>query len=147
MTDLETLKTEVAKILEHEEGFRSHVYEDTLGFATIGIGRCIHGGVGVGLSYSEAVYLLKNDVFRCVTELENAFSWFKNTDHERQKILVCLVFQLGLPKLKRFKLMLEAFESQNYESAALELLDSRFAREQVPARAKRIADAIRTGTA
>ena len=37
---------ELADMLKREEGFRSHAYEDHLGYATIGYGRCIEEDIG-----------------------------------------------------------------------------------------------------
>ena len=130
--------------LKQEEGFRSHAYQDSLGNWSVAFGRCIQKSIGLGISESEAVVLLENDVLRSIEEVRRAFSWFDTLSATRQSVLVQLCFQLGLPKLNSFKRMLAALGSENpdYDLAAVELLDSRYAR-QVPMRAERLADKLR----
>lgn len=134
---------ELADMLKREEGFRSHAYEDHLGYATIGYGRCIEEDVGLGLSEDEASYLLMQDINRSISECEN-FDWFHDLDDARAMVVVALAFQMGWPRLNKFGKMLAAFSNEDYETAAAELLDSKFAR-QVPARAERLSEIIRTG--
>ena len=71
----------------------------------------------------------------------SAFSWYDDQEEIVQLVLCDMAFNLGLPKLKQFKLMLAAIESGDMEAAASELLDSNYAR-QVPNRAKRNADML-----
>jgi len=127
--------------LKQEEGYRPHVYRDHLGYATIGIGRCVEPGRGLGISEDEAEYLLKGDVFRSIRELEANFPQFATIDADHQAVLIELCFQLGLPTLRKFQKMLAAIWEQRWHAAAEELLDSRYA-EQVPARARRYADRL-----
>ena len=128
--------------LRREEGFRSHAYKDHLGYVTVGIGRCIEEGVGSGLSLEEAEYLLMNDVRRCIGELGKALPWASSLDNQRKEVLVELAFQMGLPNLMKFKRMLAALKDGEFEKAAAELLDSKYA-GQTPARSERYAKRIR----
>ena len=48
--------------LKRHEVLKYHVYKDSLGYETIGVGRCIRKNVGLGLSHDEVDYLLMNDV-------------------------------------------------------------------------------------
>ena len=134
---------QLADMLKKEEGFRSHVYSDHLGYKTIGYGRCIEEGIGLGLTEDEATYLLMQDIQRSVAECEN-FDWFMDLDEPRAMVVVALAFQMGWPRLNQFGKMLAAFAGEDYEPAADELLDSKFAR-QVPARAERLSEIVRTG--
>ena len=128
--------------LRREEGFRPHAYKDHLGYVTVGIGRCIEEGVGIGLSLEEAEYLLMNDVRRCIGELGKALPWASSLDNQRKEVLVELAFQMGLPNLMKFKRMLAALKDGEFEKAAAELLDSKYA-GQTPARSERYAKRIR----
>jgi lysozyme len=60
-----------------------------------------------------------------------------------QEALVNLSFNMGIPRLMQFKKTLALLREGDFESAADELLDSRYA-EQVGRRALEIADMIRT---
>jgi len=133
----------LADILIEEEGYRAHAYTCTSGAVTVAVGRNIdaeHGGLGI--SESEARFLLANDIDRCIDECERAFDWFEYLDDSRQAVIVHLAFWIGLPRLMKFKKMIAAIEEENFQTAALELLDSKLARD-IPGRATRLADELR----
>jgi len=140
----EILFDEIVDVLEDEEGFRAHAYRDSLDNLTIGFGRCIQQGVGLGITHDEAKVLLENDVLRSIEECRR-WPWFDAMTASRQSVLVQLVFQMGLTKAKTFRKMIAALNSEkpDYDMAADELLDSRFARQQAPARAQRLAQQLR----
>jgi lysozyme len=132
--------------LKRHEGVRYYVYRDHLGYETIGVGRCINRAVGLGLSPDEVEYLLINDVQRCIEELDGAFEWFKDLDEVRREAMINLCFNLGLTKLRKFVNALEAMKQRNYNKAATELLNSKWA-NQVGERSREVAQMIRTGEA
>lgn len=134
--------TEILNSLKIEEGFRGRAYRCSEGHLTVGYGRNIDK-TGLGLTEEEASYLLKNDVVRTVEELRRRYIWFDSIPKKQRDVLVELCFQLGASRLSQFKKMLHNFEEGNYYAAADELLDSKFAREQVPARADRLANKLR----
>ena len=127
--------------LVRHEGLRRLAYEDSVGVLTIGVGRNIEV---VCLSDDEIYYLLKNDIRRCETELDNSFRWYKGLDQVRQEAMINLCFNLGITRLRKFKLALRAMEAKDYEDAADEFLDSLWA-TQVGQRAVEVAEMIRTG--
>jgi lysozyme len=132
---------EIVEALEVQEGFRAHGYRDTLDNLTIGFGRCIEPGVGLGLTRDEARVLLENDVFRCLGEVKR-WPWFDGLKPVHQSVLVQLCHQLGYSNLSGFNRMLLALSKGDMDTAADELLDSRFARQQTPARAQRLAQQL-----
>lgn len=135
---------EVLASLQAEEGFSATAYRDSLGWLTIGYGRLIdERRPGGGVSEEEGLYLLRNDITRTVTELRRAVPFFAGLDGPRCAVVIELGFQLGLGGLLGFRRMLAALERGDNEAAADELLDSRYA-EQVPARAARYAERLRT---
>lgn len=136
--------TLIIEMLRKHEGVESHAYKCTAGKITIGVGRNIDPDGGIGLSDDEINYLLNNDIKRVTKELRAAFGWFDGLDTVRKDAMVNLGFNLGTPRLKLFKNALAAMESGDYETAATEFLDSRWAR-QVGGRAVEVADMIRTG--
>lgn len=132
---------EIAANLAREEGWSSTVYQDSRGFWTLGYGRNVDPS-GPGLTREEGELLLRNDIARTIDELERALDWFTGAPPAIVAALVELGFQLGLPALLRFKKTLMLLEAGLYQDAADELLRSRFA-DQVPARARRLAERIR----
>ena len=129
--------------LSRHEGFKSHAYKDTGGVLHIGIGRNIDED-GIGISEGEAYQLLRNDVVRVQGELTEAFDFYKHLDPVRQDALCNLCFNLGLPRLKKFKLALGHLGNGNFGESADEFLDSLWA-TQVGQRAVEVADMIRAG--
>ena len=130
--------------LKRHEGVKYYVYKDHLGYETIGVGRCLKQGVGLGLTHDEVDYLLINDINRCLEELDAAFPWFKDLTEIRREAMINLCFNLGLTRLRKFEKALAAMSIHNYEEAANEFLDSRWAK-QVGNRAKEVTEMIRTG--
>lgn len=129
--------------LIRDEGIRSKAYVDTRGKVTVGVGRNL---TDVGISTSEAMQLLDNDVATILARLPAKLPWFGRLDPMRQRVLVNMAFNLGLDGLLSFKQMLSALKSGDYDGAADEMLDSDWA-EQVKDRAIRLAQQMRTGQA
>lgn len=132
----------VAQLKRHE-GVKSHAYKCTANMITVGVGRNIDENGGIGLSDDEINYLLENDIKRCKQELI-ALSWFTDLDSVRQDALVNLCFNLGLTRLMGFKNAMAAMAEGDYERAADEFYDSRWAK-QVKSRADEVCEMIRTG--
>lgn len=130
-------------MIKRHEGVETHCYKDHLGLETIGVGRCIAEG-SLGLSDDEIDYLLDNDIVRCIKELTRSLPWFASLDEVRKEALIDLCFNLGLTRLLGFKKALAAIEVSDWETAKVELLDSRWA-TQVGHRAQEISEMIRTG--
>ena len=111
---------------------------------TVGVGRNIDEDGGLGLSDDEIDYLLANDIKRCKQELV-ALSWFVDLDEVRQDALINLCFNLGLTRLLGFRNAMAAMAEGDYEKAADEFLDSRWA-TQVGQRAIEVTNMIRSGS-
>ena len=129
--------------LKRHEGVRTHAYQCTANMITIGVGRNIDENGGLGLSDDEIDYLLENDIRRCKQELIS-FPWFAEIDSVRQDALVNLCFNLGMTRLLGFKNALTAMSVGDYDKAADEFMDSRWAK-QVGLRADEVCEMIRTG--
>ena len=124
------------------EGVEYKVYEDTEGIKTVGVGRNLEDR---GLSDDEVDYLLSNDIDICVKELEQTFDWYDDLDDIRKRVLIDMMFNLGMPRLKGFVNMLKAIEAGAWKNAAVEMLDSKWA-EQVGNRASRLSEMMESGT-
>lgn len=127
--------------LTTDEGLHLYPYRDSVGKLTLGIGRCIEDN---GITGVEALAMLDHDIDVVLTELDHRLSWWTRLSEKRQRALANMAFNLGLPRLLTFKKMLEALRNDEYDRAADEALDSKWA-EQVGNRAKRIAKMIRKG--
>lgn len=135
--DIEALKTE----LKRDEGVELKPYTDTVGKLTIGVGRNLDD---VGITISEADFLLGDDIERVTAELNRTVPWWSELPEGPSRALANMCFNMGWPRLSGFKKMLAALERGDYETAAKEALDSQWA-GQVGNRAQRIAAQIREG--
>ena len=78
----------IAKDLRREEGYRRFSYLDHLGYTTVGVGRCVHEGVGYGIDEEEAMYLLTRDIERCAVECERSLPcWSSLSGNVREAII------------------------------------------------------------
>lgn len=139
--------------LKQDEGERLTVYDDATGepivsgstvkgHPTIGVGRNLTSARGI--TQDECDKLLDDDIHLVTGELEKQFPWWSSLSDGRQRALANMCFNLGMPTLKQFKNMLAALEKGDYDAAAKEALDSKWAR-QVGQRAQKIAQLIREG--
>lgn len=139
------MKTELIRQLRGDEGERACVYQDHLGYWTIGVGRLVDSRKpGAGLKPHEISYLLNNDIDERIDALMRRLPWFQNLDPARQGVLLNMSFQMGVDGLLGFKNTLRMVEQGDYESAAQGMLNSKWA-NQTPHRAKRMAEQMRTG--
>ena len=126
------------------EGIKKSVYKDSLGYWTVGIGFCVDPALNVGLSIDECLLILRSRFANLEREL-SAYSWFKNSDKPRQEALIHLAYNIGLPRLLKFTKMLLNFDKKDYANAALELLDSNWAKQVQKSRVDGLTYLIREG--
>ena len=129
-----------AILIKRHEGYRQFPYHCTVDKLTIAYGRNIEE---VGLSKDEAIYLLNNDIKNRVAFLSR-FSFYPHLSHNRQAALIDMTYQLGATSFRKFKKTIKALNAADYNTAANEMLDSKWATE-TPERAKHIANLIRKG--
>ena len=129
--------------LKRHEGIRTHAYQCTANMTTVGVGRNIDEDGGLGLSIDEIEFLLENDIRRCKQELIT-LPWFPEIDSVRQDALINMCFNLGMTRLLGFKNALTAMSVGDYDLAADEFMDSRWAK-QVGSRADEVCEMIRSG--
>ena len=131
--------------LRRDEGIKATAYQDHLGYWTIGVGRLIDSRKpGAGLRPDEIDYLLRNDINDRVQALTKALPWFDRLDEARCGVLINMAFQLGTAGLLGFKSTLALVAAGKYAEAAEQMLKSKWA-TQTPARAKRLAEQMKTG--
>jgi lysozyme len=130
-------------MLRRHEGVKNKVYLCSAGYETIGVGRNISKS-GLGLTDDEIDYLLDNDIIRCIKELNSNLTWFSNLNEAREHAIIDICFNLGITRLLKFKNALAAMANSQWDEAANEFYDSRWAK-QVGDRAVTICEMIRTG--
>ena len=140
--------------LERDEGCERISYLDTRGNWTIGIGHLL----GPDPKWKGLIWSMENvdaqfqvDLGKVEAELDEALPWWTSLDDLRQDVLVNMGFNMGVGTvgppaegLLQFHNTLGAIKDGDYDSAADNMLESKWAKE-VGERAKRLAEQMRTG--
>ena len=132
--------------LIYDEGAVYSIYEDHLGYATFGIGHLVketdpeYGQpVGTKVAYQRVMDCFREDCDVAVRECAILYGedYFEDFPGEVQEILVNMMFNLGRPRLGKFKKMMAALKKEDWKEAAVEGRDSRW-HKQVTKRAERL---------
>lgn len=134
---LEKLKEQLIR----HEGMRLKPYRCTANKTTIGVGRNLDD---VGISEDEAMLLLENDIKK-IKEQAEKLPWFLKLNEARQNVVLNMIFNLGLNGFLKFKETIHYLESGQYDQAAIEMLESKWA-DQVGERAKELSKIMFSGT-
>ena len=124
--------------LKIDEGVVYGIYNDHLGYPTFGVGHLIleddeEFGRPVGTAVTEervrACFSRDLDIAErecCTLYVEGDFRAFPD---EVQQILVNMMFNMGRPRLSKFKKMNEAIAQKDWKRAAIEGRDSQWYRQ------------------
>lgn len=112
--------SKLSEFVEENEGYRELPYRCSRGKLTIGIGRNIQD---VGITRKEALYLLKNDLSECLSDLGRIFVDQEIPDN-KLIALADMRFNLGPQGFRRFKELIIAVRAEDWEAAAEEAEDS-----------------------
>ena len=133
------------------EGLRLKAYKDTLGFWTVGYGHKLpdaqdgdHEWEGYVITNEQADAWFMEDLKKARTSALG-LPHMVGVCGQRVNAIIELVFNMGLTHLLDFRKMWAAWKAQDFETAAKELLDSKWAAQVGPARSRRIAELIMTG--
>ena len=139
--NIEKLKNEIKK----EEGYRNVVYQDTLGFATIGYGHLVKKNEKFikDKKYDRKVLekIFNYDVTIAIQDAKKLCKGIENEDV--LPIISHMCFQLGRPKTAKFVKMFEAIRNKDYYEAGLQMEDSLWAKKHTPARAYRLSEQMK----
>ena len=134
----------VQKQLEVDEGVVYKIYNDHLGYPTFGIGHLIREEdpefgepVGTPVSEERVTDAFAKDFAISENECKVLYSFWEELPEEVQEILVNMMFNLGRPRLSKFKKMNAALEMGDWKTAAIEGRDSLWYK-QVTNRAERL---------
>ena len=135
--------------LKIDEGVKYEVYDDHLGYKTFGIGHLVkttdeeYGApVGTPVSEDRVNSVFDEDVETYINESKKVFSNLEDMPQEAQQVIVNMCFNMGAPRLSQFKKFIKAIQDEDWATASVEMLDSRWA-NQVGSRADRLSDRIK----
>lgn len=147
--------------LRVDEGEKLRVYRCTAGKLTIGIGRNLDD-VGIrpaeterlgiskasvirtGITPAQSAALLDSDLDEVERGLDRFMPWWRSLDPVRQRVIVNMAFNLGVPGLMKFRNTLAMIKRGDYAAAAVAMGQSKWA-DQVGQRAVRLQHMMRTG--
>ena len=134
--------------LKIDEGVKYEVYDDHLGYKTFGIGHLVVAGdqeygasVGTPVSEERVNAVFDEDVQKYIDESKKVFPKLESLPEEAQQVIVNMCFNMGAPRLGKFKKFIGGVNSGDWNTAAIEMMDSRWA-TQVGGRAERLRDRI-----
>lgn len=129
--------------LLRDEGFRTNSYLDTKNNWTIGVGHLL----GKSSEYRNIAWPPEKVVLTFIEDINASIfyvkKYIKNFDSlspARQRVLISMMFNMGPGSFSGFKRMIAAINQYNYYKAYEEMLDSEWAKVDVPVRAKRTAE-------
>lgn len=135
--------------LKIDEGVKYEIYLDHLGYPTFGIGHLIteadeeHGKpVGTKITEERVNAVFNKDVEIYVNEAKKVFPNINDLPSEAQEVIVNMCFNMGAPRLAKFKKFIAGVNAGDWNTAAIEMMDSRWA-NQVGNRAVRLRDRIK----
>ena len=135
--------------LEIDEGVKYEVYKDHLGYPTFGIGHLIldsdaeHGqDTGTAVSEERVAEAFEADLVSVLSDCESLYGDFGDLPEDAQEIIANMIFNMGRPRLSKFKGMKRGVDARDWNAAADEMVDSAWYR-QVPNRAKRLVERMR----
>jgi len=143
--DLEVLR----KQIEADEGCKYEIYLDHLGLPTFGIGHLVtesdeeyNRPVGTFITTDRVAECFNKDVGTVLEDCERLYADFDSLPEEVQLIIANMMFNMGYPRLSKFKGMKAGCDARDWNKMADEMVDSRW-HDQVPNRAKRLVKRIR----
>ena len=125
--------------IKKHEGFRSVVYKCTAGKLTIGFGKRVKY---LKVTQEQSEEWLKEDLENLKYVLADKYAWFLPAPQEVKDIVMNMAYQLGPTSFSKFKRTIKLFKNKDYEGASIEMLDSKWAREDTPERAKELSERL-----
>ena len=141
----EQLREEIAE----DEGCKFEIYLDHLGLPTFGIGALVKENdpeqgqpVGTPVDEERVRQRFNLDIAVTIDDCKVLYDDFDDLPEECQHIIANRMFNMGRPRLSKFKGMKAGVDARDWNRAADEMVDSRWY-DQVTNRAKRLVARMR----
>ena len=130
-----------------EEGVKYEIYNDHLGYKTFGVGHLVRAtdpenemAVGTKVSKMRVAECFEADLYVAINDMEK-FTEGMEIDDNIKECVTEMVFQLGLPRLNKFKKFKQALLDGDIATAQAEMKDSLWYR-QTTNRAERLIEKL-----
>jgi lysozyme len=138
------------KQLEIDEGVVHEIYLDHLGLPTFGIGHLVTKNdpeyglpVGTPIDADRCIKAFEQDIKTTLSECKLLYPDFEDLPEEVKQIIANMMFNMGRPRLSKFKGMKAGVDARDWNRAADEMVDSRWYK-QVTKRADRLVQRMRS---
>jgi len=135
--------------IEADEGCKYEIYLDHLGLPTFGIGHLVtesdeeyNRPVGTFITADRVAECFNKDVETVLEDCERLYPDFDSLPEEVQLIIANMMFNMGYPRLSKFKGMKAGVDARDWQQAADEMVDSKWY-HQVTNRAERLVQRMR----
>ena len=142
-------KEQLREELAEDEGCKFEIYLDHLGLPTFGIGHLVTENdpenghpVGTPIDEERVRQVFSLDIAVTIEDCKVLYDDFDDLPEEAQLVIANMMFNMGRPRLSKFKGMKAGVDARDWNKAADEMVDSRW-HDQVPNRAKRLVKRIR----
>jgi len=143
--DIDKLREEI----KYDEGCVYAVYLDHLGLPTFGIGHLVtqddpeyQWDVDNPISEERVNEAFESDMNIVLDDCQTLYDDFDELPQEAQHIIANMMFNMGRPRLSKFKGMKRGVDARDWNAAADEMVDSRWY-QQVTKRADRLVTRMR----
>ena len=126
--------------IKKHEGFSPVVYQCTAGYDTIGYGQRVKY---LKVTQEQAEEWLLEELQNLKYILADKYDWFLSAPQEVKDIVMNMNYQLGVSAFSKFKKTIKYIKVKDYKSASTEMLDSKWARDDTPRRAKELSDRMK----
>ena len=113
-----------------EEGVKYEIYNDHLGYKTFGVGHLVRATdpenemeVGTKVSKLRVAECFEADLYVAINDMEK-FTEGMEVDDNVKECVTEMVFQLGLPRLNKFRKFKQALLESDIKTAQAEMKDS-----------------------
>ncbi len=127
--------------VKKHEGFVPSVYKDIYGFDTFGYGTCVKD---LELTEDMAAVIMEMALLKIAVNCFSRYSWLSTCPTVIQEVVVEMCYQMGIEGFSQFRKMIGHLEEGSWKKAAKEGLNSKWARQDSPDRAKELMDRIRS---
>jgi len=143
------LMDQIKEDLVRHEGYVTEIYLCSENYPTFGIGHMVTEKdmeytwpVGTPVTDERILQVFHDDCKVAIEDAELLINDLADHPDSVSRVLVNMVFNLGRPRLSKFKNMLAAIEAKDYERAAEEMKDSKWY-HQVGRRSKELVEIMR----
>ena len=143
------LMDQIKEDLVRHEGYVTEIYLCSENYPTFGIGHMVTENdmehtwpVGTPVTDERILQVFHDDCKVAIEDAELLINDLADHPDSVSRVLVNMVFNLGRPRLSKFKNMLAAIEAKDYNRAADEMIDSKWY-HQVGRRSQELVEMMR----